>query len=180
MPFEWNKINDRASANAGAFSFANGDPPAKVLHVWPHRSLPRKGFAWFILITCGMLLLPLLALLGTMALWGLLPFLAGAVALTWYLIERSYKDGELREELSFWTDRLYLHRYNPRHEDQYWEANPHWVTAHLKAEGGPVANYLTLRGDNRKVELGAYLSPDERRELHREIQQAIHTLNASA
>ena len=50
------------------------------------------------------------------------------------------------------------------------QANPHWVRASLYPSGGPVANYLTLVGNQREVELGAFLVPEERQEIHDRLQ----------
>ena len=83
MPYQW--------------SPPAGSAPATQLSLWPHRSLPRRGFAVFIAITCAMLCVPLLPLLGTTALWGLLPFLALAVTGVWIALQRSYHSGRLRE-----------------------------------------------------------------------------------
>ena len=40
------------------------------LHLWPHQSLPPKGYAGFIPITLAFILVPLIPLLGTVVLWG--------------------------------------------------------------------------------------------------------------
>ncbi len=166
MPINWEYQNETAPAQTGAFSFANGDNPAAQLTLWPYRSLPPKGFAWFIGITFAMFLLPLLAVLGTKALWGLLPFLMGALALVWYFLRRNTADTRLNEVLSIWGDHIDLTRHNPRKADQNWQANPHWVELKLQPKGGPVENYLTLRGNGRTVEIGAFLSPGERKDLY--------------
>ena len=120
-----------------------------------------------------MLFLPLLGLLGTLALWGLLPFLVGVVALMWYFLERSYTDGKVTEVLSLWSDRIELIRSNPRGTDQSWHANPHWAQIALDPKRGPVENYLTLKGNGREVELGAFLSPDERADLNDRLRGAL-------
>jgi uncharacterized membrane protein len=39
--------------------------------------------------------------------------------------------------------------------------------------GGPVEHYLTLKGAGREVEIGAFLSEDERKALHGELADAI-------
>ena len=59
MPFEW--VNDRKEAPeiSGASFHAKGGPALAVLHVWPHRSLPKKGFVWFIGATFVLIMLPL-------------------------------------------------------------------------------------------------------------------------
>ncbi len=162
-----------APETAGAFSHERGDPPRKRLILWPHRSLPPRGFAAFILITWAMFMLPLLAFLGTLALWGMLPFLLGALGLAWYFLQRSYDDGRLQEVLTLWDDRVELLRLNPRGPSQSWAANPYWVRVEILPEGGPVEDYLTLEGGGRKVEIGAFLSPDERRQLHHDLLQEL-------
>ena len=169
MPMKWDHINEKAPDTTGAFFHADNNPPARRLTLWPHRSLPARGFVWFIAITATLFLLPLMALLGTLALWGLLPFLAGALALIWYFLRRSTADGALREVLALWQDRAELTRHNPRKPDQHWHANPHWVEVNLQPLGGPVDNYVTLRGNDRIVEIAAFLSPDERKKLYSEL-----------
>ena len=40
-------------------------------------------------------------------------------------------------------------------------------------------NYLTLTGNGRHIELGAFLSPDERIELRDKIQNALAKANSA-
>ena len=143
------------------------------VRLWPNRSLPRRGFVWFIGATAALISMPLLPVLGTPVLWGLLPFLVGAVALLWVALERSYRDGRLTERLTLWPDRMRLERTGPRGPAQEWEANPFWVSVHMREEGGPVENYVTLRGAGREVEIGAFLSPAERADLFEDIRRTL-------
>ncbi len=147
----------------------------KELHLWPYRSLPKKGFVIFIGATAAVVLLPLIAVLGTPILWGLLPFIGGALWAMWYFLQRSYKDGEILEELRIWEDRMTLTRYNPRTPKQEWEANPYWVKVELHAKGGPVEQYLILKGGNRTVELGSFLTPEERETLAEELLTVLRS-----
>lgn len=145
----------------------------QCLRLWPHRSLPRRGFVWFIGGTAALLALPLLAVLGTVVLWGLLPFIAAAVAGLWWGLARSYRDGTLTEVLTIGPDRITLTRRAPDGTEQHWQADRYWVRAHLHPEGGPVPDYLTLTGGGREVEIGAFLTAEERRALHRELAGRI-------
>ena len=176
MPYEWVVRNDQAPERSGAFCRAEGDAPAYQLHLWPYRSLPRKGFVVFIGATVAMLALPLIAMLGSPVLWGVLPFMALVVAGVWLGLSRSYRDGEVIEDLTLWQDKITLKREGPRGRRQEWDANPHWVRVEIHPKGGPVPNYLTLRGGARTVELGAFLSEPERLELQGELQRALATL----
>lgn len=178
MPFERQIYQDtEASDFSGASCFAHASgAPFYQLCLWPHRSLSRRGFAWFIGLTAGLISLPLLALLGSAYLWVMLPFLAAAVALLWYFLERSYKDGRILETLTIWSDHMTLSRQNPRAAPQHWEANPYWVSVKMRPSSGPVETYITLRGNNREVEIGAFLSVAERKILLTELQAVLAKL----
>lgn len=177
MPVEWTNAKEGAPATLGAFSHAGGRPFATA-RIWPHRSMPLPGFAGLMGFTFVMILIPTIPLLGTPVFWGLLPFVMGAVALLYVLVMRNYRDGELVEELTVWSDRIALVRRNPRAPDQTWEANPFWIRLHLHSDRGPVKNYLTLKGGDREVELGAFLSPEEREALHDDLDRLLKRLPA--
>ncbi|WP_236019393.1 DUF2244 domain-containing protein [Fuscibacter oryzae] len=143
------------------------------LTIWPYRSLPRRGFVWFIGGTAALLAVPLLAVLGSPILWALLPFLLGTVAAIWLALEKSYRDAEITEVLTLTRDQVTLIRLGPKGKRQDWQANPHWVQVGLYPTGGPVPDYLTLRGNGREVELGAFLTPEERKVLASELRQHL-------
>lgn len=164
MPYEWQQTQPAPGA------------PAARLHLWPFRSLPRRGFVWFIGATAALIALPMLTIIGSPVLWGLLPFAGITLAGVWWALNRSYRDAEIVEDLALWPDRMTLVRHGPRGRRQEWEANPHWVRVTLHRSGGPVPNYLTLQGGPREVELGAFLSEDERVALRDELYAALEKL----
>ncbi|MEY4697936.1 MAG: hypothetical protein RIT14_2364 [Pseudomonadota bacterium] len=167
MPYEWLPT---PAAEAG--------PATRQarLHLWPYRSLPRRGFVWFFAITGTLVLLPMLAVLGTPVLWAILPFVLLALWGIWAALSRSYRDGEIVEDLVLGPDSVTLVRHGPRGRRAEWQANPHWVRVTLHPKGGPVPNYLTLKGAGREVEIGAFLSEDERITLRDELQNAMARL----
>jgi uncharacterized membrane protein len=139
------------------------------LQLWPHRSLNQRGFVWFIGLTAGLIAVPLLAVLGNPVLWALLPFVVVAVWAIWFALRKNGRDRDILEDLRLARDRITLSRHGPRGRRQDWEANPHWLRVTLHETGGPVPNYLTLKGEGREVELGAFLSEDERIALRDEL-----------
>lgn len=143
------------------------------LELWPYRSLPRRGFALIILMAFGLIIVPLFPLLGTVLLWGLLPFLMLAVAALWWALERSYKDADILEELTFAEEALHLVHRDPKGNRKEWECNPYWARAEMHQTGGPVPWYVTLTGNGRRVEIGAFLSEEERRTLYGELAEAL-------
>lgn len=161
MPYEW--VDDTSAA--------------AELHAWPYRSLPRRGFVGFILASVGIAAIPLSAIVGTVVLWCVLPFFVLTFWALWHAIDRSYRDGEILETLRLWPERMTL-SHETRKCRRDWEANPHWVRPELHRGEQPVENYLTLRGGPRDVELGAFLTPDERKAIYEELNLKMAELCA--
>lgn len=160
MPYEWSTTQDAAG-------------PARRLRLWPHRSLPRRGFAAFVLLTFALITLPLYPLLGTVLLWGLLPFLLLAVAGVWWGLERSYRDARLSEVLTLGRGEARLVRTDANGRRREWACESYWARVQLHRTGGPVPDYVTLSGKGHEVEIGAFLSRDERRALFAELDIAL-------
>jgi uncharacterized membrane protein len=148
-------------------------PTALELHLWPHNSLPPKGFAAMVLSFYLFATIPLYPLLGTLVFWGILPFMLAATAALYYALQRNRKDRQIHEVLTLTQARTRLERDNPRGPRQEWESNTYWVRVALHPEGGPVPNYVTLSGNGREVEIGAFLSEDERKALYSELRDCL-------
>ena len=160
MPYEWKpQPSDHA--------------PQWALSLWPYRSLLKRDFVIFIGSTAALVALPLLTLLGQPVLWGLLPFFLIMLAGVWFALHVSYKRGEVLEELRVDETHAHLIRHNPKGAPQEWHANRYWVSVHMHPKGGPVEHYLTLRGGDREVELGAFLDVEERKALYDELTRAL-------
>lgn len=165
MPHEWHDHIDR-----------DGQPVRRLV-IWRHRSLTPRGFAWAIGGAAAALVLPLLALVGSAVMWGLLPFAAGVVWALWYAMQYAWRRGGTVEELALRPDRLHVTRRDPGRASRVWQANPFWVRLTLRDQ--PVEAYLTLTdGGAREIELGAFLTPDERRQLHDELGRALAAMRA--
>src|SRR5690606_16794472 len=128
MPYEW---TETAPDDSGAVFYR--------LTARPHRSLPRRGFVWFIAVTAMLMLLPIVAVLGTSALWGLLPFALLAIWGIWTALQKTYRSGEIREVLELSRDRLSLTRHDPDRPPRHWRVNSYWVRAAIRK--GPVEQY---------------------------------------
>lgn len=172
MPYQWVKHLDTAPKD-GAPGRAEGAGPIAHLDLWPYRSLPKRGFAIVILMAYIALLIPVSAFIGTLAIWWmLLPGLAAIGALYWF-IERNYRDGEILEQLDIWPDEIRLTRDGPRGAHAEWEANIYWTTVQRHLSGGPVPDYITLKGAGREVEIGAFLSEAERPKLFDDLERTL-------
>ncbi|SDG58096.1 DUF2244 domain-containing protein [Alloyangia pacifica] len=161
MPYTWKTVTKDQAAE---------------LTLWPHQSLSAKGFVTFIGIFFFMALIPFYGLLGTHLLWGLLPFMLAALWGIWYALRRNERDRQIVEVLTLSPDTTHLLRQNPRGPAQDWQCNTYWVTAQMHEAGGPVPYYVTLKGAGREVEIGAFLSEEERKTLYLELSDRLRLL----
>ncbi|MEO0683328.1 MAG: DUF2244 domain-containing protein [Pseudomonadota bacterium] len=167
-------MSENEAAGAEAPAATRSDPPIYEATLWPNRSLSGGGFVAVMAFTGAMLTLPLAAVgLGAVAL-GLAPFLAATLAALAWAIARSNRDGRLQERLRLWADLVEVERREPGGRVRRWSANPYWVTVTVHPEGrGRPDSYLTLAGAGREIELGAFLSPEEREALAEELLGAF-------
>lgn len=149
-----------------------------VLTLSAHNSLTPKGFALMISLTAALIALPLVSVLGTALLWWMLPFLMAAVAALWFALRRSQRDRQISEVLEREGDTLTLTHRPARGREVSWSCNAYWVRVDLHKRGGPVENYVTLSSQDRTVEIGRFLSEEERKSLYGELADYINGINS--
>lgn len=163
----------------GLDPFGRSDPPLFTVSLWPHRSMTRRGFRWFLGLLAAGLSIPLVSVWGTPVALFLTPFLLAALAFAWVMIELNYRAGRLVEELRIWPDAIAVERREPRGRVLRWAANPYWVTVGLN-DTPTIEKYLTLTGGGRTIELGAFLTPEERVDLAGGLRDALRRAVMSA
>lgn len=175
MPYRWNTETGEAPEVSGASLHADGGPPLARLDLSAHNSLSPGGFVIFFGATFGLVLVPLLAVVGSPVLWALLPFVGVAMAAMWWALKRSWADKSVTEALLIWSDHVELSHVPARGPRLSWQANTYWVRPQLHALRGPLKAYITLRGspDGREVELGSFLSEEERRVLFADLARVL-------
>ncbi len=158
--------------------FERTDKPVLHVTLWPNRSLNAVGFRnTMILVVVGSSIGIAPILLVTGNLW-LVFFAVIPVATLYIFFLRNYRDGRLTEELRIYPDVIAVERREPSGKIHRWHANPYWVKVRLQDEH--VESYLTLEGNQRTIELGAFLSPEERLALKSEIDDALRSLDINA
>jgi uncharacterized membrane protein len=164
MPYAWTDATD-AALN-----------PTATLRATPHRPLGPRGFVGFVAATVLLLAIPIVESLGTPVLWVMLLFCGTAVAGLWIALSRSLRDRQVSEVLVLTPGLIRLTRTDGRGRVQDWQTNPHWVRVTLYPTGQAVEDYLTLAGGGREVELGAFLTPGERRALASDVRDRLARL----
>ena len=153
-----------------------GEGKVVSIELWPYNSLEPKGFAFFLGATFALTALPLFNVLGTKVFWGLFPFLFLTLMGIWFALRKSLRDRQILEQLTLYKDELILIRQDPTGEQKEWVCSPYWSKLRMYDSEGPVANYVTLSGNGREVELGSFLGEDERKELFNELSHLLSEL----
>lgn len=143
------------------------------MRLWPHNSLPARGMAAFVLTTFTLISIPVLPLLGSPILWGMLPFTLAAVWAMFWALQRNHKARQINEELVLGDRMAVLVRTNPKGDVQEWDCERYWTQVTKYESEGPVPHYVTLRGKGREVEIGAFLSEEERIALYDDLLRAL-------
>ncbi|MFW8594965.1 DUF2244 domain-containing protein [Cribrihabitans neustonicus] len=144
----------------------------RELHLWPHQSLPPQGYVRFLGATAALACVPLMAVLGSVVLWGLLPFVLLALFGMKFALDQSRRDRQILEVLTLSPREARLERSTAR-GTQNWQCNRYWATVELYRDNGPVPNYVTLKGCGREVEIGAFLCEEERLALYEDLKAAF-------
>ena len=152
---------------------SNKDPTFLRMRLVPNRSLDSYGTkVVFALIACGFLL-PIIPFIGSPIGTTLTIFSGLTFYLFLTLLQKNFQQGNTFEEILILKNKIIVVHKEKNKEQKTWEGNPYWTRVHLDFNNPKLKNYLTLTGKGRHIELGAFLSPDERAELRDKIQNAL-------
>lgn len=148
------------------------DRPVYEVTLWPNQSLTRRGYRTAMATAGAGLSLPLIGLVGTKVFWPLAVFLAVPLLALGYAFRRNARALRIEERLQIWRDEVRVERREADGRVLRWQADPMRLRLRLHKEA-KVEDYLTLSGGGREIELGAFLSPEERVALSDEIERAL-------
>ena len=148
------------------------------LTIWPHRSCSKKMFQTVIILTTIGLTIPSLLIFKFEFLLATLPFSFITIALLIFFSKINFTDAQLKETLKIFPTNILLQRSEPRGELKIWTANPFWTQVRIY-NNGPVQSYLTLKGNGKEVEIGSFLTPQEREDLKQLIEATLFNLKKS-
>ena len=137
----------------------------------PHRSLPPRGFAIFMLILAAASFSVSLGFV-LMGAWPVTPFFGCDVLLVYIAFRVSYRRARQREELRLTEESLTVDRVSVRGERKHWQFQPFWLRVILE-EPDEHSNRLMLTSHGRWLEVGSFLGPDERRGVARSLKDAL-------
>ena len=155
------------------------EAPSIKIRLAPNRSLDSQGTkVVFAVVACGFLL-PIIPFIGSPIGTTLTIFSGLTFYLFLTLLQRNFQQGSTFEEILISKNKIIVVHQEKNKEQMTWECNPYWTKVHLDINNPKLKNYLTLAGKGKYIELGAFLSPDERLELRDKIQNALAKANST-
>jgi uncharacterized membrane protein len=139
--------------------------------LYPHRSLGRKGYLILMAGTAAIVLLYGLVFLVIGA-WPIFGFLGGEWLLFWFLFRKNHRGDDRAERIRLYADHLLLERYDRKGGHTSERLQPYWLNVILERAEEP-DSALYLRSHGRSVEVGAFLSAKERRDLAAELRAVL-------
>ena len=139
--------------------------------LWPHRSLPHRGFRALMLFLG---LLSLAAGIGFVSVgaWPICGFFGLDVALLYLAFRISYRSARQRETLRLADDQFTVERVGVYGERRQWRFQPFWLRVVLEERPND-SNRLLLASHGRSLVIGDFLAPPLRRELAANLREVL-------
>ena len=155
------------------------EPTFLRMRLIPNRSLDVNGTkVVFGVIACGFLL-PIIPFIGSPIGTTLTIFSGMTFYLFLTLLQKNFQQGNTFEEILISKSKIIVVHQEENKAQKTWEGNPYWTKVNVDTHNPKLKNYLTLAGAGKHIELGAFLSPDERIELPDKIQIALAKANSA-
>ena len=91
----------------------------------------------------------------------------------YFALQQNHKQRQILEVLTLEEDSVKLIHTPAKGDAVTRDCNRYWTQVSKHETSGPVPNYITLKGMGREVEIGAFLSEDERLTLFDDLQRAL-------
>ncbi len=152
-----------------------GDDPillSAVLH--PAASLSGYGFSVLMVALCAVSFAAGYAFAVAGA-WPVLGFFGLDILLIYIAFRVSYRRARRYETVRLTANELAVEKIDPNGRTRRWEFQPYWLRVAI--DDSPRYNgALTLSSHGKSLEIGAFLTPEERREVARALEVELHPL----
>jgi uncharacterized membrane protein len=139
--------------------------------LWPHRSLPPRGFRMLML---GLGVLSIIAGIAFVAAgaWPVCGFFGLDVALLYLAFRLSYRSARQRETLRLAGDQFTVERVDIYGARRSWRFQPFWLRIVLEERRGE-SNRLLLASHGKSLVIGDFLPPPMRRDLAATLREVL-------
>jgi uncharacterized membrane protein len=138
--------------------------------LYPHRSLPPRGFLLLMLVLGGVSFAAGVSfvLIGA---WPIFGYFGLDVLLVYIAFRASYRSARMHEWVRLTEHTLTVERVGRRGERRRWHFQPFWLRVVLEEQDE--TNRLVLSSHGREVVVGGFLAPAERKNLAAALKEAL-------
>lgn len=105
--------------------------------------------------------------------WPVVGFLGADIVLLWWALSASRRSGRAYEEVTLWPDRLEIRHVTARGVERQHDFNPFWVRLEVERDYEDRVTSLVLRNRAERLEIGAFLNPDDKASFARAFGQEL-------
>ena len=138
----------------------------------PHRSLSARGFRILIGVVAAANLAVGIGFYWVGA-WPVFGFMGLDVALLYFLFRLNYRDAQEKEVLHLTDDAFTVRRISAKGEETRWTLEPYWLRVEMD-DPPRHDSVLVLAARERRLAVGAFLTPEERLEMAQALRRALH------
>ena len=149
----------------------DGEQPVFEAELRPHRSLSPLGFWLLMAAVSAVCFTAGLAFLAVGA-WPVFGFFGLDIALLYLAFRLNYRSGRLVETICLNDRELVITRRFPNGRIREWRFVPYWVQVSLDSPLGHDSK-LVLSSHGRHIQLGSFLTPEERQEVAGALRTAL-------
>lgn len=129
-----------------------------VLH--PNASLSPRGF-FLLMAFIGLISFCAGIAFATIGAWPVFGFFGLDILLVYFAFKLNYRDARRYETIRLTDSALTVERFTPSGRRERWRFQPYWLKVEIDDDPVP-GSAVTLRSHGRIVEIGSFLSPEEK------------------
>jgi uncharacterized membrane protein len=138
----------------------------------PHRSLGRRGFIALMGVIAGLWFLTG-AFFWSLGAWPVIGFFGLDFLAIWLAFKLNYRAARAYEEIEVRRTELVIRKVAPDERVQEVRFNPAWVRLEIETIRDEGVKRITLRARDRRVPVGAFLNPEDRKSFARAFTGAL-------
>ncbi|KAA0701112.1 DUF2244 domain-containing protein [Neorhizobium sp. P12A] len=153
----------------------DGDRPVFAAELFPYRSLGRKGFR-VLLVLMGTFCLFYGGLFFLQGAWPIGLFFGADFLLLYGAFWLNYRSGRVREQVTVSRTDVSIRKVSPSGRVEEHRFNPFWVRFLVRRLRGVGIRSMHVRGEGHDMEIGSFLSPEDRESFAKAFTGALATV----
>jgi uncharacterized membrane protein len=138
----------------------------------PHRSLGRRGFLALMAVIGGAFFATGI-FFWTLGAWPVLGFVGIDILAIWLAFRLNYRAARAYEEIAVSRAEIVIRKVGPGGLANELRFNPTWVRLEIEEDDDDRVTRIALRVSDKRVPVGAFLNPDDRKSFARAFGAAL-------